>query len=169
MLIEVKNRFTGDLIFRAEKESLKIAIETAVEAEVDLSRVDLRDADLSEANLRDADLREANLRDADLRDADLRDADLRGADLRRANLSEANLSRADLSGADLSGADLDFSCWPLWCGSENVKGDEKQAKQIMAHALNFAKNYWPGSITKEQIKWLNSFHRIQSGEFPKFK
>ena len=50
---------------------------------------------------------------ADLRDADLRDADLLGADLRD--------------------ADLDFSCWPLWCGSKNVKVDNRLVFQLAAH------------------------------------
>jgi len=50
-------------------------------------------------------------------------ADLRGADLRL----------ADLSGADLSLADLDFSCWPLSCGSKDVKVDRRIAAQLAAH------------------------------------
>ena len=79
-----------------------------------------------------------NLRGANLRDADLSGADLRGADLRYANLSGANLRYADLrganlSGADLGGADLDFSCWPLWCGSKNVKLDPTQIDQLCLH------------------------------------
>ena len=65
-----------------------------------------------------ANLLGANLRDADLRDADLRDADLRDA---------------DLLGADLRDADLDFSCWPLWCGSKNVKVDNRLVFQLAAH------------------------------------
>jgi hypothetical protein len=49
-------------------------------------------------------------------------ADLHGADLRGANLRDANLR----------GADLDFSCWPLWCGSRNVKVDARIAAQLAA-------------------------------------
>jgi hypothetical protein len=40
---------------------------------------------------------------------------------------------ADLTGADLTGANLDFSCWPLWCGSKNVKVDARIAAQLAAH------------------------------------
>lgn len=54
----------------------------------------------------------------------LRGANLRWADLSGANLSGANLHGANLSGADLSGADIDFACWPLWCGSLDVKIDD---------------------------------------------
>ena len=92
-----------------------------------------------------------------------------GADLSGANLAGANLFRADLSGADMSGANIDYASWPLWCGSQNVKCDERQAKQLMAHALNAARIYWPGGLTEGQISWLNTFDRIQSGEFPKFE
>ena len=80
-------------------------------------------ADLSEADLREADLSEADLRGANLSGADLSEADLRGADLRG----------ADLRGADLSEANLDFSCWPLWCGSKNVKVDKKIFAQLAMH------------------------------------
>lgn len=41
--------------------------------------------------------------------------------------------RANLRLANLSGADLDFSCWPLWCGSKNVKVDARIAAQLAAH------------------------------------
>ena len=104
------------------------------------------------ANLEGADLREADLREANLKEADLRGADLRGANLR---------------GADLEGADLDFSCWPLWCGSINVKIDEKIARQLLVHAFVVARDFWPGDLTQEQIDWLNEFHRIKRGEFPR--
>ena len=70
---------------------------------------------------------------ADLRCANLRGADLSGSDLRCANLREADLSGADLLGADLREADLDFSCWPLWCGSKNVKVDKKIFAQLAMH------------------------------------
>jgi len=128
----------------------------------------LRDADLKGADLKGADLKGADLRDADLRDANLRYADLGGADLRYANLRDADLRYADLRDADLKGANLDFSCWPLWCGSQNVKIDENQAKQLLAHAFNTAREFWPGVLTEDQINWLNGFHRIKSNEFPKF-
>jgi hypothetical protein len=41
--------------------------------------------------------------------------------------------RADLTYADLTGADIDYSCWPLWCGSKNVKVDARIAAQLAAH------------------------------------
>ena len=51
----------------------------------------------------------------------------------RANLQGANLQRADLRWADLRWADLDFSVWPLWCGSKQVKVDKRIASQLAAH------------------------------------
>ena len=93
----------------------------------------LREEPGSRADLSGADLHDADLRRADLRRADLRRADLSGADLRYADLRHADLSRANLSRADLSRADLDYSCWPLWCGSRDVRVDPKTAQQIAAH------------------------------------
>ena len=55
-------------------------------------------------------------------------ADLHGADLR-----EAYLRGAYLHGAYLHGANIDFSCWPLWCGSKDVKVDARIAAQLAAH------------------------------------
>ena len=50
-------------------------------------------------------------------------ADLRGADLRDANLR----------GADFRGANIDYSCWPLWCGSLDVKIDRRIFCQLAYH------------------------------------
>jgi uncharacterized protein YjbI with pentapeptide repeats len=94
MKIEIKNRFTDEIILCGEYESIKDCLQRN------------KGADLSGANLSGADLRGADLSDADLRDADLYCADLSGADLSGANLSGADLRSADLRGADLSGADL---------------------------------------------------------------
>ena len=65
----------------------------------------------------------ANLEYANLEDANLEDADLRGANLRGANLEDANLEDAN----------LDFSCWPLWCGSLDVKVGARIAAQLAYH------------------------------------
>ncbi len=70
---------------------------------------------------------------ADLQGADLRYANLRYANLRSANLRSANLRGADLRGADLQRADLDYSCFPLWCGSEGMKIDRRLFLQLLAH------------------------------------
>jgi uncharacterized protein YjbI with pentapeptide repeats len=55
------------------------------------------------------------------------------ANLQGADLNGANLQGADLRWANLQGADIDFSCWPLWCGSNSVKVDRKIAAQLAAH------------------------------------
>lgn len=93
-MIEIKNRFTREIIISGKYDSIKYALEKN------------KDADLIGANLRSADLRGANLRGANLRDANLRGANLRDADLRGANLKGADLEGAYLKGADLRGAYL---------------------------------------------------------------
>ena len=72
MLIEIKNRFTGEAINSGDYSDLRSSVVSLVKSGANLSR-----ADLSGANLY-------------------------GADLSRADLSRADLSGADLSGADLS-------------------------------------------------------------------
>ena len=99
--IEIRNRWTGAVVFEYTKEGNTI-IETVSEAI-------RRDANLRGANLSGADLRGANLSGADLRGANLSGADLRGADLRGANLSGSNLSYANLRDADLSGSNLSYA------------------------------------------------------------
>jgi hypothetical protein len=95
-VIEIRNRWTNEVLFSVEAETLRAACEAAIRA----------GANLSSANLRGANLRGANLRGADLDGADLDGADLDGADLGGANLGGANLYGADLSSADLSSANL---------------------------------------------------------------
>jgi len=96
-------------------------------------RADLRRADLQWANLKRADLRRANLREANLQRADLQWANLEGADLQWANLKRADLREANLREANLRGADLDFSVFPLWCGSFDMKVDWNIFSQILYH------------------------------------
>ena len=106
--IEIKNRWTGNILFEylSENNTIKKTVSEAIKSEADLREADLREANLREANLREANLREADLREANLREANLRGADLCGADLREADLCGADLCEANLRGANLCGADL---------------------------------------------------------------
>ena len=78
---EIKNRYTDEVIFLAECETMRECVELAVG-------------------------QKANLSGANLSEANLSGAYLSGANLIWANLSEANLSEANLSGAYLSRANL---------------------------------------------------------------
>ena len=99
--MDIKNRWSGDVLSTADEgETLSEAVQRIVK-ERNLRAADLRDADLRAADLRDANLSAANLRDANLSAANLRDANLRAADLRDANLRAADLRAADLRAADL--------------------------------------------------------------------
>ena len=64
--IEIKNRWTGEVLFSAEVDqpselALRAALESAVKSGVDLSGANLSDANLIGANLRGAYLSDANL------------------------------------------------------------------------------------------------------------
>lgn len=124
------------------------------------NRLDLRGANLRKANLSGANLRKANLRWADLRGANLRGADLFGADL-----FGANLRGADLRWADLREADVDFSCWPLWCGSLDVKIDKRIFCQLLYHALRAGQSVDDPEVKKlfeipKVVNLANKFHRV---------
>jgi len=98
---------------------------------------------------------------ADLREADLWGADLRGANLWEANLQGADLRRADLQGADLRGANLDYSCWPLWCGSLDVKVDKKIAVQLAYHFCRLDCDDPEYIKTRNAVlSFANQFHRV---------
>ena len=105
-VMEIRHRWTGNILFSLESDSFRLAVEVAVHSDANLRGANLRGADLGGADLRGADLRGANLRGADLGGAYLRGADLGGAYLRGADLGGANLRDANLGGADLRGADL---------------------------------------------------------------
>ena len=126
----------------------------------------LQEADLCGANLCGANLQGANLQGADLQGADLRGADLRGAnlqraDLREANLRGANLQRADLREANLREANLDYSCWPLWCGSLDVRVCKRIAAQLAYHFCRLDCDD-PEVIAAQNalIPLANQFHRV---------
>ncbi|MBQ1196456.1 MAG: pentapeptide repeat-containing protein [Clostridia bacterium] len=103
--MEIK-KINGEIIFKANVDNIKDAVEEAVMRCADLYGANLGGADLRHADLRHADLRHADLRGANLRGANLSSANLRHADLRGANLRGADLRYADLCGANLGGADL---------------------------------------------------------------
>lgn len=114
------------------------------------------------ANLMGADLRGDNLRGAALQEVDLRGAALREADLRGAALRGAVLQGVDLHGADLRGADIDFSCWPLWCGSLDVKVDARIAAQLAYHFCRLDCDD-PDYIAARNaiLDFANTFHRAE--------
>ena len=101
---EIKNRWTGEVLFSCE---IPDGMESGMIARHAFETAIAEDADLEDANLRGADLRGANLWGANLRGADLRGANLEDADLRGANLEDANLRGANLRGANLRGANLE--------------------------------------------------------------
>ena len=59
--IEIKNRFTGDIIFSSTKDTMKEAVEEAVESRVNLRGANLREANLSGAYLYGAEMQNAKL------------------------------------------------------------------------------------------------------------
>ena len=80
-----------------------------------------------------------------------------------------NLHWADLSGANLQEADVDFSCWPLWCGSLNVKIDKRIFCQLIYHALRAGQSVDDPEVKRlfeipEIVNLANQFHRVDECE-----
>lgn len=128
-----------------DAENVSDAVQYAVKNRLNLSLANLGEADLSGANLSWADLHRANLHGANLHGADLRGANLHGADLHR--------------------ADVDFSCWPLWCGSLNVKIDKPIFCQLIYHTLRAGQSVDDPEVKRlfeipEIVDLANQFHRV---------
>lgn len=84
----------------------------------------------------------------------------------KADLSAANLRGANLSAADLRGADLDYSVWPLWCGSLDVKIDKRIFCQLLYHALRAGASVEDEEVqallnNPDVLKLANQFHRVE--------
>ena len=127
------------------------------------------------ANLRGADLSGSNLRGADLTRSNLTGANLTRANLTGANLREADLTSADLTVANLREADIDFSCWPLWCGSLDVKIDKRIFCQLLYHTLRAGKSVDDPEVKRlfeipEIVDLANQFHWVdECGEIERIQ
>ena len=133
MKIEIKDNFSGSVIFSHEQEnnSIKVTVEMAINGSVDLRDANLNSADLNGAYLRGANLNGAYLSVADLRGADLRHAkachaNLGGANLFGADMGYADLAYASLSNADLRDADLSYA---------NLRGADLRGASLQGASL----------------------------------
>ena len=104
--MQIKHRFSGEVLFEYDCDSLQSCVEIAIKGDANLSDASLCGVNLRGVKLYGAKLYGANLSGANLSDANLSDANLRGAKLYGANLSDANLYGANLSDADLRDANL---------------------------------------------------------------
>ena len=186
--IQIKNRYTGSIIFELETEnnSIKKTIEAYIEKSkpyrADLTRANLADADLTRANLTRANLTVANLTRADLTYANLTVANLTRANLTRADLTYANLTVANLTRADLLRFKNDF--WRVLLFAKNEIPALRQAlidgkingsayegecaclKGTIANAMHCDYNAMPGlvaDISEPSEQW---FLQIQIGMKP---
>lgn len=74
---------------------------------------------------------------------------------------DAGGERANLSRANLSRANLDYSCWPLWCGSLDVKVDARIARQLAYHFCRLDCDDPEYLEARKAItEFANGFHRV---------
>jgi len=162
--IEIKNRFTGEIIYTyiSENATIKDAILDAIKNKTNLSGAYLSGADLSRADLSEANLSEANLSRADLSGAYLSGADLSGADLSGANLFGAYLSRANLFGAYLSGADLSRADLQPFCKwRTSIKGNKINIG-CKSKTIEEWDNFFNSSEEFETKRNTDEFKKIQA-------
>ena len=144
-VIEIKNRWTGAVLYSGEHADVKEAVEAAVKARAYLADANLARACLARAYLAGADLAGANLAGADLADANLTGANLAGANLDGANLRGAKVGAGDNEAA-LAGSRPIVQIGPIgsrndwllvfWCGDAGVRISAGCQKQISeAHFL----------------------------------
>lgn len=169
-LFQIKKINSEDIIFQTKAESIKNCVENAVANCVDLIDADLSNTNLAYANLTNAKLRyvdfnNSNLSNVNFNNADLKHAYLRQSNLRGANLRGANISNCYLRCADFTGANFDFGCFPLCCGSFEMKTDKKFRIQLLYHLLNLEKcadDKLEELNTDELRDLANKFHKINT-------
>jgi hypothetical protein len=160
MKIDIKSRFTCEILFSHECENNTIAItlRAAVELKANLYGANLKGANLEGANLRGANLRGANLECANLKGANLEGANLRGANLRGANLRGANLECANLECANLECANL---------YGANLKGANLIGANLYGANLKGANLY--GAKHDEKTNWPHFQLPPEKGAFIAYK
>ena len=169
--IEIKNRFTGKILFEFETENNTIlkTLKEAIMRGAYLSGADLRDADLRGAYLRGAYLRGAYLRGADLRDADLSGADLSGADLRDADLRGAYLRGAELSGLKIQKTAV-FTGLYKYIAMPIITQDNKHYVRLGCYTRlvsDWQNDFWNNSSEFPNNGDLDSKYRLMAFEFCK--
>ena len=144
--IEIKNRFTGKILFEFETENNTI-LKT---------------------------LKEAIMRDADLSGAYLSDAYLSDAYLRGANLSDAYLRGADLSGANLSGLKIQktavFTGLYKYIAMPIITQDNKHYVRLGCYTRllsDWQNDFWNNSNEFTNNGDLDSKYRLMAFEFCK--
>ena len=116
---------TKETIHESEHDTIKECVVDAIKKGVNLFRVDLIDANMAGANMAGANMTCANMIGADMTCANMAGANMIDADMRGAILTDA----------DMAGADLDFSSWPLWRGSCEVKLDKKNNERFAYYCM----------------------------------
>ena len=139
--IEIKNRFTGKILFEFETENNTI-LKT---------------------------LKEAIMRGANLRDAYLSGADLRGADLSGADLSGADLSGADLSGLKIQKTAV-FTGLYKYIAMPIITQDNKHYVRLGCYTRlvsDWQNDFWNNSNEFPNNGDLDSKYRLMAFEFCK--
>ena len=162
-MIQIINRFTGNVITEGEMNLRELVLHYVKTAEDKGERADLGGADLRGAYLRSADFRSADLRGADLRGADLGGAYLRSADLGGAYLDDADLRGAYFGGIKIKNAAV-FTGLYKYIAMPVIAEDGSEHIRLGCHfrsAEEWAGDFWnnPGEFPnngdiKSKLRWM---------------
>jgi hypothetical protein len=115
--MELRKRFTEELIFELECNTWEELLKGALKAKISFHSADFRGADFSDVDFRYSDFSYSDFSDSDFSGSnfcgsDFSYSDFRGADFRGSNFSGADFSRADFSRTDFCDSNFrgsDFS------------------------------------------------------------
>ena len=131
-VIEIKSRWSGEVLYSGEHAGLKEAVEAAVNARAYLAGAYLAQANLAGANLAGANLARANLSDAYLSDAYLSDAYLSDAKVGKNGDDAVLVGSRPIVQIGPIGSRNDWFL-VFWCGDAGVRisaGCQKQITEV---------------------------------------
>lgn len=163
MKFEIKHRFSGQVLFALETDSLKLCLEAAIKANSNLSYSDLRCSNLRCSNLSGSNLSYSDLSYSDLSGSDLSGSNLSGSDLsysnlrcsnlRNSNLSSSNLRSSNLSGSDLRGSNIILlgqpDNWQAW--AVNTDSGLRVCVGCRDFSIEEGRTYWANKPDRSEI------------------
>ena len=109
MKIEIKNRWTKEIIFSIEADSMKNALEIGVKQKINFRNCDFRNCDLRGCSFFGANFRGSTFSGCDLSKVNFRICSFNGSTFSGCNFSESSFYKTAFCGSDFSGCNFNGS------------------------------------------------------------